>query len=46
MPFVEGFVPGVLLIGLFMSKNIIENGVGGRTSVRNVAGGAELRIEV
>jgi signal transduction histidine kinase len=33
-------------IGLFMSKNIIENSMGGRLSVRNVAGGAEFRFEV
>jgi len=33
-------------IGLFMSKKIIENRMGGRLTVRNVAGGAEFRIEV
>ena len=33
-------------IGLNMSKNIIENNMGGRLTVRNVAGGAEFRIEV
>jgi len=33
-------------IGLFMSKAIIEKNMGGRLSVRNVAGGAEFRIEV
>jgi len=33
-------------IGLFMSKTIIEKNMGGRLTVRNVAGGAEFRIEV
>ena len=33
-------------VGLFMSKNIIEQHMGGRLSVRNVDGGAEFRIEV
>jgi PAS domain S-box-containing protein len=33
-------------IGLFMSKTIVEKHMGGRLSVRNVAGGAEFRIEV
>ena len=33
-------------VGLFISKNIIENNLGGRLSVRNVEGGAEFRIEV
>ena len=33
-------------IGLFMSKKIIENRMGGRLTVRNVTGGAEFRIEV
>jgi len=33
-------------VGLFMSKNIIEQNMGGRLSVRNVDGGAEFRIEV
>lgn len=33
-------------VGLFMSKKIIENNMGGRLSARNVAGGAEFRIEV
>ena len=33
-------------VGLFMSKNIIEQNMGGRLSVRNVNGGAEFRIEV
>jgi len=33
-------------VGLFMSKNIIEQNMGGLLSVRNVNGGAEFRIEV
>jgi PAS domain S-box-containing protein len=33
-------------IGLFMSKTIIENNMGGRISVRNSEEGAEFRIEV
>lgn len=33
-------------IGLFMSKKIIENNMGGRLTVKNVEGGAEFRIEV
>jgi C4-dicarboxylate-specific signal transduction histidine kinase len=33
-------------VGLFISKNIIENNLGGRLSVHNVEGGAEFRIEV
>ena len=33
-------------IGLFMSKKIIENHMGGHLTVRNVAAGAEFRIEV
>jgi hypothetical protein len=33
-------------IGLFMAKAIIEKGMGGSLTVRNVAGGAEFRIEV
>ena len=33
-------------VGLFMSKNIIEQHMGGHLSVRNVSGGAEFRIEV
>jgi len=33
-------------VGLFMSKTIIENNMGGRLSVRNTAEGAEFRIEV
>jgi PAS domain S-box-containing protein len=33
-------------VGLFMSKTIIENNMGGRLSVRNIANGAEFRIEV
>lgn len=33
-------------VGLFMSKKIIENNMGGRLTVKNVAGGAEFRIEV
>ncbi|HBG07352.1 MAG: hypothetical protein A2075_15460 [Geobacteraceae bacterium GWC2_58_44] len=33
-------------VGLFMSKNIIEQNMGGRLSVRNLNGGAEFRIEV
>jgi PAS domain S-box-containing protein len=33
-------------IGLYMSKMIIENSMGGRLTARNVDGGAEFRIEV
>jgi signal transduction histidine kinase len=33
-------------IGLFLSKNIIENSMGGRLTVRNTTEGAEFRIEV
>jgi len=33
-------------IGLFMSKAIIEKNMGGRLAVRNIANGAEFRIEV
>ena len=33
-------------IGLFMSKTIIEKGMGGRLSVRNTGNGAEFKIEV
>jgi signal transduction histidine kinase len=33
-------------IGLYMSKVIIENNMGGRLTARNVDGGAEFRIEV
>lgn len=33
-------------VGLFMSKTIIENNMGGMLSVRNTDGGAEFRIEV
>ena len=33
-------------VGLFMSKTIIEKNMGGRLSVRNVASGAEFRIEI
>ena len=33
-------------IGLFMSKDIIEKKMSGRLSVKNVAGGAEFKIEV
>jgi signal transduction histidine kinase len=33
-------------IGLFMSKAIIEKNMGGRLSARNLANGAEFRIEV
>jgi signal transduction histidine kinase len=33
-------------IGLYMSKVIIENNMGGRLTARNVEGGAEFRIEV
>jgi PAS domain S-box-containing protein len=33
-------------IGLFMSKAIIEKNMGGRITVRNIADGAEFRIEV
>jgi signal transduction histidine kinase len=33
-------------IGLYMSKMIIENNMGGRLTARNVNGGAEFRIEV
>jgi PAS domain S-box-containing protein len=32
-------------IGLFMSRNIVENNMGGRLTVRNVGEGAEFRIE-
>ena len=33
-------------IGLYMTKNIIENSMGGRITVRNTGKGAEFRIEV
>lgn len=33
-------------IGLYMSKNIIENNMGGRLSVRNNSEGAEFKIEI
>lgn len=33
-------------IGLFMSKSIIEKNMGGRLTARNIADGAEFRIEV
>jgi signal transduction histidine kinase len=33
-------------VGLFMSKTIIEKNMGGRLSVRNIADGAEFRIEI
>jgi signal transduction histidine kinase len=33
-------------VGLFMSKTIIEKNMGGLLTVRNVAGGAEFKIEV
>jgi len=33
-------------VGLFMSKTIIEKNMGGSLSVRNIANGAEFRIEV
>jgi signal transduction histidine kinase len=33
-------------VGLFMSKSIIEKNMGGLLSVRNIADGAEFRIEV
>lgn len=33
-------------VGLFMSKSIIEKSMGGSLTARNVAGGAEFRIEV
>ncbi|MEO5360925.1 MAG: ATP-binding protein [Nitrospirota bacterium] len=33
-------------IGLYMSKTIIENNMGGRLTVRNISGGAEFTIEI
>jgi len=33
-------------IGLYMAKAIIEKNMGGKLTVRNIAGGAEFRIEV
>jgi len=33
-------------VGLFMSKTIIEKNMGGRLAARNIANGAEFRIEV
>ena len=33
-------------VGLFMSKTIIEKNMGGRLTARNIANGAEFRIEV
>lgn len=33
-------------IGLYMSKVIVENNMGGRLTARNVVGGAEFRIEI
>ena len=33
-------------VGLFMSKSIIEKNMGGRLSARNIANGAEFRIEI
>ena len=33
-------------IGLFMSKTIIEKNMGGRLAARNIANGAEFRIEL
>lgn len=33
-------------IGLYMSKTIIENNMGGRLSARNITGGAEFMIEI
>jgi len=33
-------------VGLFMSRTIIEKNMSGRLSARNIAGGAEFRIEV
>jgi len=33
-------------IGLFMSKSIIEKNMGGRLTARNIASGAEFRIEI
>jgi PAS domain S-box-containing protein len=33
-------------VGLFMSKTIIENNMGGTLTVRNIGNGAEFRIEV
>lgn len=33
-------------VGLFLSKSIIENNMGGRMTVRNIENGAEFRIEV
>ena len=34
------------MIKLFISKTIIEKNIRGRLTVRNMAGGAEFRIEV
>ena len=33
-------------LGLFMAKTVIEKNMGGRLTARNVAGGAEFRIEI
>ncbi|HET6421666.1 MAG TPA: PocR ligand-binding domain-containing protein [Geobacteraceae bacterium] len=33
-------------VGLYMSKNIIENSMGGTLSVANIEGGAQFRIEI
>jgi signal transduction histidine kinase len=33
-------------VGLYMSKSIIENNMSGRLTVRNIANGAEFRIEI
>jgi C4-dicarboxylate-specific signal transduction histidine kinase len=45
-PFFTTKGPGGTGIGLFMSKTIIEKNMGGKLAVRNIAHGAEFRIEV